>query len=279
MNYIEIGNEDYLNGGTFSYNSYRFPLFYDRIRAKYPEMTLISSIVPPPIAGPNTWVDLHFYYNQNTFVSLYDRFDNANRSLPIIVGEYACIFEFANGYPEVGAQTMGMALAEGIMLLGAERNSDIVKGTAYGALIKEYNEQPGTVAVIKHTANQTLQTASYYVQQIFSQYKGTETVAVTTQYGEGIDPVYWSATRTGTTRYLKLINYYGPASVIDVVLQGAHLSTAQVVTLTAPDCSATNKLPLLGGESTNISLSTLTEANGKFTVTFGNPCEVKVLVA
>ncbi|KAH6713129.1 glycoside hydrolase superfamily [Leptodontidium sp. MPI-SDFR-AT-0119] len=279
VDHIEIGNEDYLNGGTNSYYAYRFQSFYDRIRATYPGMTLISTIVPPPVAGPNTWVDLHFYYNQDTFVALYDRFDNANRSLPIIVGEYACIYEFSNGSPEIGAQTMGMALAEGIMLLGAERNSDIVKGTAYGAMIKEYNEEPGTVAVIKHTANQILHSTSYYIQQTFSQYKGEETVAVSTQYGDGIGPVYWSATRTGATRYLKLINYYGSGSVVDVVLQGDHLSTAQVITLTAPDCSSTNKLPQLGGESTTIVSSTLTELNGRFTVAFENPCEVKILIA
>lgn len=219
------------------------------------------------------------YENQNGFASLYDRFDNANRSLPIIVGEYACIFEFGNGYPEIGAQTMGMALAEGIMLLGAERNSDIVKGTAYGALIKEYNEEPDTVAVIKHTANQILQSTSYYIQQVFSQYKGEETVAVTSEYGLGIDPLYWSATRTGSTRYLKLINYYGTGSVVDVVFEGDHSRVANIITLTAPDCSSTNKLPQLGGESTSILETTITEASGAFTVTFTNPCEVKVLVA
>ncbi|ETS73340.1 hypothetical protein PFICI_14945 [Pestalotiopsis fici W106-1] len=279
VDHIEIGNEDYLNGGTSSYYSYRFAAFWNRIRATYPSIALISSIFPPPVPGSDTWVDLHFYYNQNTFVSLFDRFDNANRSLPIIVGEYACIHEFDNGSPEIGAQTMGTALAEGIMLLGAERNSDIVMGTAYGALIKEYDEAPNTVAVIKHSADQILQSTSYYVQQIFSQYKGEETVSVTTQFGEGIDPLYWSATRTGSTRYLKLINYYGPSSVVDVVLQGTHSSTAQVVTLTAPDCSSTNKLSQLGGESTSITESTIVESDGKFTVIFGNPCEIKVLIA
>ncbi|KAH7409317.1 glycoside hydrolase superfamily [Cadophora sp. MPI-SDFR-AT-0126] len=278
IDHIEIGNEDYLGGGTASYNSYRFKAFYDRIRAKYPDIALISSIFPPPVPGPNTWVDLHFYYNQDTFASLYDRFDNSNRSLPIIVGEYACIFEFSNGYPEIGAQTMGMAMAEGIMLLGAERNSDIVKGTAYGALIKQYDEMSSTVSVIKHTANQILQTTSYYLQQTFSRYKGMETVAVTTQFGLGIDPLYWSATRTGSTRYLKVINYYGTGSVVDVVFQGPHSSTAQVITLTAPACSSTNSLPQLGGESTSILQSELAEVNGIFTVSFGNPCEVKVLV-
>jgi hypothetical protein len=78
---------------------------------------------------------------------------------------------------------------------------------------------------------------------------------------------------------LKLVNYYGVGSVVDIVLQGAHLSVAQVITLTAPACTSTNNLPQLGGESTQISQSTLTEVNGKFTVAFTNPCEVKVLIA
>ena len=165
------------------------------------------------------------------------------------------------------------------LLLGAERNSDIVKGTAYGALIKRYDEMSSTVSVIKHTANQILQTTSYYLQQTFSRYKGTETVAVTSECGSGIDSLYWSATRTGSTRYLKLINYYGADSVVDIVLEGPHSSTAKVITLTAPACNSTNSLPQLGGESTSILSSELNKSDGRFTILFGSPCELKVLIA
>jgi alpha-N-arabinofuranosidase len=43
LNYIEIGNEDQLQGGAGSYASYRFSMFYNAIHALYPNITVISS--------------------------------------------------------------------------------------------------------------------------------------------------------------------------------------------------------------------------------------------
>lgn len=42
--YVEIGNEDYFNGGSPSYYSYRFDAFYNAIHAAYPSLHLISTI-------------------------------------------------------------------------------------------------------------------------------------------------------------------------------------------------------------------------------------------
>jgi alpha-L-arabinofuranosidase len=39
----KIGNEDNLNNGLSSYNSYRFTIFYNAIIAKYPNMKIIAS--------------------------------------------------------------------------------------------------------------------------------------------------------------------------------------------------------------------------------------------
>lgn len=279
IEHIEIGNEDYLGGGTDSYNLYRFRMFYDRIKAKYPSVNIISTIIPVPVQEPGTWIDLHLYQNQDSFAAMYDAFDQTDRNYPVIVGEYACIYKNNNQGPEIGAQSMGMALAEGIMLLGAEKNSDAIRGTAYGALIKHYDEESNTVSVIKHTANQVLHTTSYYVQKVFAEHHGQETVAVSTQFGEGIGPVYWSATKTGSRRYLKLINYYGSGSVVDVVFQGSFSTIAEVVTLTTPSCDSLNSLPQLGGEETKLTRSLLASSNGRFEVIFANPCELKVLIA
>lgn len=252
-------------------------MFYNAIKARYPNTNLISSTIPAPLGKPGAWLDLHMYDNQDFSARQYDVFDHTDRAYPVIVGEYACVRPGGAGGPEVGAQTMGMALAEGITLLGAERSSDVIRGPAYGALIKHYVEEPNTVAVMKHTADQILLRASYYVQKLFSEYHG-ETAAVSTQFGEGIGPVYWSATRTGATRYLELVNYYGPGSVVDVVFEGQSASTAKVVTLTAASCNNANKLPRLGGEATKVETSTLQSQNGRFTVTFGASCEVNILV-
>jgi alpha-L-arabinofuranosidase len=41
--YVEVGNEDFLNGGTASYDAYRYPMFYDAIKAKYPQVKIIAT--------------------------------------------------------------------------------------------------------------------------------------------------------------------------------------------------------------------------------------------
>src|ERR1700743_2124063 len=38
INYVEVGNEDNLNGGGSSYAAYRFNDFYNAIKNKYPHM-------------------------------------------------------------------------------------------------------------------------------------------------------------------------------------------------------------------------------------------------
>ena len=65
-------------------------------------------------------------------MSLFDTFDQASRDYPVLVGEYAAT-QAGSGSGQIGAQTLGMACAEAIFLLGCERNSDIIFGTSYGA--------------------------------------------------------------------------------------------------------------------------------------------------
>jgi alpha-L-arabinofuranosidase len=43
IRFVEIGNEDSLNNGTKTYRKYRFSMFYEAIKAKYPDMTIIVS--------------------------------------------------------------------------------------------------------------------------------------------------------------------------------------------------------------------------------------------
>ncbi|KAE8167620.1 glycoside hydrolase superfamily [Aspergillus tamarii] len=276
INWIEIGNEDYLNGGTDSYNSYRFQAFYNAIHAAYPAIKLISTINPSPVTTNGSSVDLHIYGNENYFTSLFGTFDQASREYPVFINEYAATGAGSNAGQD-GAQTLGMSCAEAIFLLGCERNSDIVVGSAYGALIKNYNEAPDTVAVIKHTANEILYTISYYVQKLFAENMGTRTLPVTATNG-GFGPVYWSATANSSSTILKLINYNGEtgsSNAVVVNVEGSSKSTATFISLTAPNSTSVNNLPSLGGESSTITLS---GSGGSFSVSFSNPYEVAILV-
>jgi alpha-N-arabinofuranosidase len=280
VDYVEIGNEDYLNGGTNSYYSYRFAALYNAIRAKYPSMNTISTINPSPAGIPGSMIDLHIYHNEATFVALFNTFDQANRSFPVFVAEYAATNTGSNNDGQVGAQTFGMACAEAIFLLGCERNSDVIVGSSYGALIKSYNEEPGTVAVIKHTANEILHSTSYYVQKLFADNMGSATLPVTAT-GGGFGPVYWSATKNSTSTILKLVNYNGAtgsANAINVAVQGSTKSTASLVLLSAPNSTSVNNLSELGGEATQIIASTISENSGEFSVIFTKSYQIAILI-
>ncbi|KAL2670099.1 hypothetical protein Neosp_014980 [[Neocosmospora] mangrovei] len=281
VEWVEIGNEDYLNNGRSSYYSYRFKAVYNAIRAKYPKMNIIATINPSPSPdkGSGGMIDLHIYDNERHFASLYNTFDQASRDYPVFVAEYAAIRAGAGTGPEIGAQTFGMACAEAVFLLGCERNSDIIVGSAYGALIKHYDEEPNTVAVIKHTATEVLYTMSYYVQKLFADYMGKETLPVTPTEG-AVGPTYWSATKGSEGTVLKLVNYNGPtgeSGAVKVTLEGSSASTAKLTLLSAPSSTSVNNLPSLGGEASQITVKTINGQNGVFSVAFTKAYEIAIL--
>ncbi|KAJ5613448.1 hypothetical protein N7510_006642 [Penicillium lagena] len=280
LKWIEIGNEDFLSGGTNSYYAYRFMAFYNAIHSVYPSINLVSTINPNPVTSNGSSLDLHIYGNENYFVSLFNTFDQASRNYPVFVNEYAATNTGSNNKGQVGAQTLGMSCAEAIFLLGCERNSDVIVGSAYGALIKNYNEAPDTVAVIKHTATEILYTISYYVQKLFADHMGTRTLPVTATNG-GFGPVYWSATANSSSTILKLVNYNGgtgSSNAVQVNVKGSSKTTATLITLTAPSSTSVNNLPSLGGESSTITTTTLSGSAGSFSVSFSNSYEIAILV-
>ncbi|KAJ9149234.1 Alpha-L-arabinofuranosidase A [Pleurostoma richardsiae] len=280
IDHVEIGNEDYLNDGTISYNTYRFMDFYKPILEEYPSIVAISTINPSPAGVGGSAIDLHIYENEATFADLFNTFDQASRDFPVFVAEYAAIRPGSSTSGQVGAQTFGMACAEAIFLLGCERNSDVVVGSAYGALIKSYNEEPGSVAVIKHMANEILLLMSYYVQKLFAENMGSETLPVTATDG-GFGPIYWSATENTTSTILKLVNYGGQTgteNAVNVTVFGSSKEEATLIVLSAPNSTSVNNLLALGGEASEVSVTTVTGSNGQFMVAFGNAFEIAILV-
>jgi alpha-N-arabinofuranosidase len=94
ITYLEIGNEDFLNGGCESYPQ-RFMQFYNPIHAAYPSITIIastmeSSCLPDPLPS-GVWTDIHHYLEPAEFISSFNEFDNYPRTegSGIFVGEYA----------------------------------------------------------------------------------------------------------------------------------------------------------------------------------------------
>jgi len=160
LKYIEIGNE---NHGDI-YAEY-YHLFYDRIRAKYPDITIITCL---PIHEQLNNIrefdmaDPHFYNNPEWFYKNTDYFDKVERK-----GYEAYVGEFASNMG-VGFGTMDAALSEAAFMIGMERNSDLVTMTSYAPLIENSNARSTNVNLIRVKNDAVMGRSSYYVQKIFS---------------------------------------------------------------------------------------------------------------
>lgn len=241
-------------------------------------MNYISTVEWTPPS--NVAVDLHPYGNEAYFKSLFNAFDHKPRSIPLFVAEYAAT-NSGNNTGQSGAQTFGMALAEAIFLLGCERNSDVVKGTSYGALIKSYDEAPDTVAVIKQTADEVLLTMSYYIQKLFGTYYGKDGALPVAASGGGFDPYFWAASKSGSRTILKVVSYGGSKSSVAVVVNGSKATSATLVRMSAPSSTSINNLKSRGGESSSIATLQLSSAGGQagtFSLPFTAGYELAILL-
>lgn len=83
IKYVEIGNEDNLYDGETTYLEYRFQAYYDAIKAKYPDIIVMGSMVGfGQYKGAAD--DYHQYTTPDGFVSQFDYFDQLddnNRTL------------------------------------------------------------------------------------------------------------------------------------------------------------------------------------------------------
>jgi len=256
LRFVEIGNEDWLNNGTASYDG-RFTMFYDAIKAKYPDIKIISTMRTQDRNFVHSrkpdLLDDHFYVNIPTALSqahLYDKYDrNATK---VFVGEWA------TNNPRVGdTPMMAFALGDAAFLTGLERNADVAIMNCYAPLLVNVN--PGgrqwAVNLIGYNALTSFGSPAYYVQKMFSNNRGDvvlpakidplpmltlETIPIAPQPpraggapapaaggGRGgpqgpFDGIYVSATRDNASSdvILKLVNIQDKAQPVQIDLQG-----------------------------------------------------------
>ncbi|MBS1662667.1 MAG: carbohydrate binding domain-containing protein [Bacteroidetes bacterium] len=181
LTYVEIGNEDGFDRSG-SYEK-RYNLFAAAIRAKYPNLKLISTTGgkndwlsarhPLPKAGADV-IDEHFYRSAIEMEEMATLYDNYDRSGPkIFVGEWAS----REGFPTTN---LNAALGDAAFLTGLERNSDLVIMSCYAPLF--VNVSPGGMQwksdLIGYDALNSYGSPSYHVQKMFSNYLGDQTVSV-----------------------------------------------------------------------------------------------------
>ncbi|RPJ61580.1 MAG: alpha-N-arabinofuranosidase [Acidobacteria bacterium] len=172
LRYVEIGNEDFLNNGKESYAG-RFSMFYDAIKAKYPNIQVISSLRSwdhYDHTRPPDLLDDHFYVSLPTALSNAHYYDKYDRS-----AEQIFVGEWATNNPRGGPTGhMAFALGDAAWLTGLERNADVIVMNAYAPLFCNVN--PGgmqwSINLIGYDALGSFGSPAYWVQQMFSNNRG-----------------------------------------------------------------------------------------------------------
>ncbi|MDR3219197.1 MAG: carbohydrate binding domain-containing protein [Dysgonamonadaceae bacterium] len=181
LKFIAIGNEQW---GP-EYPEHLEP-FVKAIRKVYPNIQIIGS------SGPNSegdqfdylWpemkrlkvdlVDEHFYRPETWFLSQGTRYDNYDRKGPkVFAGEYAC-HERGKKWNHFHA-----SLLEAAFMTGLERNADIVHMATYAPLFAHVEGWQWRPDMIWFDNINSVKTASYYVQQLYSHNRGSHVLSLT----------------------------------------------------------------------------------------------------
>lgn len=268
LTYVEIGNEDFLNNGTRTYQGPegRFAMFYNAIKEKYPHIQVIAT-TNPGRGIPHDVIDNHHYMSPEDAIRNAHLYDNADRNGPkIFEGEWA---SQERGTQRGLTPSFQCALSDAAFLTGLERNADIVIMTCYAPLFTRVN--PGgsqwSTDLIGYDTLTSFGSPSYYVQKMFFNAKGDTVIPVaqivpqtiTTpesapaasqnrggrggRGGQGFaqagprheEPLFACASREDDTGeiILKVVNIFGVDQNITVELKGAQVkkvATGQVMT-------------------------------------------------
>jgi alpha-L-arabinofuranosidase len=182
LTYVEIGNEENLSNGLRDHEE-RFARFYDAIKAKYPQLQIISTIPTYErgfrrVRTPDL-IDDHFYMSIPDALRRAHMYDRYPRSPKIFVGEWATRV----GDP---TPTHGAAVADAAFLTGLERNADLIVMSCYAPLLvnvnRGYPQYPGgppygsgmqwATDLIGYDVLNSYGSPSYYVQQMFYRNRG-----------------------------------------------------------------------------------------------------------
>ena len=180
LKYLAIGNEQW---DTLYVN--RLRLFVKAIRKQHPEIVLIGSAGPYPDGKEFDYlwpemkelkvdlVDEHYYRSPEWFLNNAARYDTYNRKGPaVFAGEYAC------HHPN-RSNNFETALCEAAFMTGLERNADIVHMCTYAPLFAHVDAWQWRPDLIWFDNLNVLKTPNYYIQQLYSVYKGSNVLPMT----------------------------------------------------------------------------------------------------
>jgi alpha-L-arabinofuranosidase len=241
MKMIGVGNEQW--GPEYIK---RYKVFEAAIKAKYPEMTIVSGSGPFPEGEMFDYgmeelkklnaeiVDEHYYSSPEWFLKHADRYDAYDRKGPkIFAGEYAAQ-SVAIASPD-NKNNWECALSEAAFMTGLERNADIVYMTSYAPLLAHAEGWQWTPDLIWFNNLEANPTANYFVQKLYATNKGTDLISVTdnNEVVKGQTGLYASAVIDSKTSELivKLVNSTEAAKPVNLNVSGSRLKSDGVMTI------------------------------------------------
>jgi len=270
----------------------RYARFAKALKAKYPEIMLVSAAGPSPDDDrfKFLWsklrelhadiVDEHCYANPPWFFNNTHRYDNYDRNGPkVFMGEYA-----AQSVAVVSVKNrnnLECALAEAAYMTGLERNADVVRMASYAPLFANAEAWQWTPDMIWVNSLQCFGTPNYYAQMLFSRNRGSVVlpVACDTPVAEGDAPSFFvSAARDDVAGeiIIKAVNASREPveSAVDLAGVASVSPKAQAIVLASSNPSDLNTFE----DPTKVSPRTLPLENvsPRFNYTFG-PYSLTVL--
>jgi alpha-L-arabinofuranosidase len=210
----------------------RYILFANAIKAKYPEIQLVSAAGPEPSDNrfKFAWsklrglhadiVDEHCYANPSWFFENTHRYDNYDRNGPkVFFGEYAA--QSDKTVSVKNRNNLECALAEAACMTGLERNGDVVRMASYAPLFANIDAWQWTPDLIWVNTMGVYRTPNYYVQQLYSLNHGDVVLPVKLDAAPGAK-LFASATRDNASGeiILKVVNGDNAPAAVQLNLAG-----------------------------------------------------------
>ena len=258
LKFMAVGNEqwDYADNPVFTE---RLKKFLDVLKAKHPEIKYIGTTGPDSEGDKFDMLqprmkelkadlyDEHFYRNEAWFMDAKNRhrYDNYDRKGPkVFAGEYAC-----HGKGKKWNH-FNASLMEAAFMTGIERNADVVHMATYAPLFAHVKGWQWRPDMIWFDNTRSFKSCSYYVQQLYSHYKGTNVLSLTMNKkivagDEDQNGLFASSVLNNETGeiYVKIANVSEKAQPVNLTLKGLKsIADAKVITLHSDNPDAENTL-------------------------------------
>jgi alpha-L-arabinofuranosidase len=234
VGFVEVGNEDFFDRSG-SYDAYRYPMFYDAIKAAYPQIQVVATT--PVTSRAMDVLDNHYYNTPQWFVDNDHLFDTVPRGgTKILAGEFAALQGTPTG-------TLGAAVGEAAFITGMERNADVVLGASYAPVLVNVNAPTWPTNLIGYDALRSFRSPSYLVERLLSGEHGD--VVVGSQFlgpNRELASIVSRDSRTGAL-FVTVVNPADTLQILHLMVAGAGNGPRSAeATVIAGDPTAQNTL-------------------------------------